>query len=91
LTYPISQSSAWQRTGRAGREGPGICFRLYTDEAMKTLSMLPIPEIKRIHLSAMLLHLKAYGVDDIFDFPFLDPPSRDAGTLFVNVSDSWFT
>jgi ATP-dependent RNA helicase DHX8/PRP22 len=46
VVSPISQASARQRAGRAGRTGPGKCFRLYTEEAHKN-EMLPtsIPEI----------------------------------------------
>ena len=48
VVAPISQASARQRAGRAGRTGPGKCFRLYTESAFKN-EMLPtsVPEIQR--------------------------------------------
>lgn len=51
VVAPISQASAKQRAGRAGRTGPGKCYRLYTEAAFKT-EMLPlsVPEIQRTNL-----------------------------------------
>lgn len=53
---PISQASAMQRAGRAGRTGPGKCFRLYTKAAFET-EMLPasVPEIQRSNLAQVCL------------------------------------
>lgn len=78
LIKPISKSSARQRTGRAGREGPGICFRLYTEKTFLSLREDTEPEIKRCNLASVLLSLKASGVDDVLSFDFLDPPDRFA-------------
>jgi ATP-dependent RNA helicase DHX8/PRP22 len=52
MVTPISQASARQRAGRAGRTGPGKCFRLYTEDAYKN-EMLPVtvPEIQRTNLA----------------------------------------
>ena len=60
VVVPISQASANQRSGRAGRTGPGKCFRLYTEIAFKE-EMLPfsIPEIQRTNLGNTVLQLKA--------------------------------
>ncbi|GAX74379.1 hypothetical protein CEUSTIGMA_g1827.t1 [Chlamydomonas eustigma] len=60
VVCPISQASARQRAGRAGRTGPGKCYRLYTEAAYKN-EMLPtsIPEIQRTNLSMTVLTLKA--------------------------------
>ena len=44
---PISQSEAWQRSGRAGREADGMCLRLYTEENFEERSENVIPEILR--------------------------------------------
>lgn len=78
IITPISQASAKQRAGRAGRTGPGKCFRLYTEAAYQT-EMLPtsIPEIQRQNLSMTILMLKAMGIEDVLGFPFMDPPARD--------------
>ena len=72
---PISQAQARQRSGRAGRTGPGKCFRLYTEAAFQN-EMLPttIPEIQRQNLSTTILMLKAMGINDLLHFDFMDPP-----------------
>lgn len=75
VVTPISQASARQRAGRAGRTGPGKCYRLYTEMAYKT-EMLPtnIPEIQRTNLGNVVLQLKAMGINDLLGFDFMDPP-----------------
>merc|ERR1712151_355443 len=75
LITPISQASARQRSGRAGRTGPGKCYRLYTEAAFKS-EMLPfsIPEIQRTNLGNVVLQLKAMGINDLLSFDFMDPP-----------------
>jgi len=72
---PISQAQAKQRAGRAGRTGPGKCYRLYTEAAFQS-EMLPttVPEIQRQNLSNTILMLKAMGVNDLLHFDFMDPP-----------------
>ncbi|KAF2771385.1 putative RNA helicase-like splicing factor [Teratosphaeria nubilosa] len=72
---PISQAQAKQRAGRAGRTGPGKCFRLYTENAFQS-EMLPttIPEIQRQNLANTILMLKAMGINDLLGFDFMDPP-----------------
>lgn len=78
LIKPISRSSADQRKGRAGREAPGQCYRLYTQEGYNSLEKNATPEILRCDLSAAVLTMKARGVPDPLSFPFLTPPPRDA-------------
>jgi ATP-dependent RNA helicase DHX8/PRP22 len=75
VVTPISQASAKQRSGRAGRTGPGKCYRLYTEAALRT-EMLPtsIPEIQRTNLGNVVLQLKAMGIHDLLKFDFMDPP-----------------
>jgi ATP-dependent RNA helicase DHX8/PRP22 len=75
VVTPISQASARQRAGRAGRTGPGKCYRLYTEMAYKN-EMLPtnIPEIQRTNLGNVVLQLKAMGINDLLGFDFMDPP-----------------
>lgn len=75
IVTPISQAQARQRAGRAGRVGPGKCFRLYTESAYHN-EMLPtsIPEIQRTNLANTLLILKAMGIHDLIHFDFMDPP-----------------
>ncbi|EKG10503.1 Helicase [Macrophomina phaseolina MS6] len=78
LVKPISQSAAIQRKGRAGREDKGNCYRLYTEKDYLALQKDTTPEILRCDLSAALLTMKARGVTDVLNFPFLDPPPREA-------------
>mmetsp|Transcript_27840 Transcript_27840/g.54151 ORF Transcript_27840/g.54151 Transcript_27840/m.54151 type:complete len:491 (+) Transcript_27840:142-1614(+) len=72
---PISKSSANQRSGRAGRVGRGKCFRLYTESIYKNeMKKTPLPEIKRIKLTDMVLILKSSGYTNIKDFDFFENP-----------------
>jgi ATP-dependent RNA helicase DHR2 len=77
LAKPISKSAAIQRQGRAGREAPGQCYRLYTENDYKSLEERTMPEILRCDLSQSLLTMKARGVNDVLHFPFLDRPPRE--------------
>lgn len=78
LVKPISKSAAIQRKGRAGREAPGQCYRLYTENGYKEMEERTTPEILRCDLSQAILTMKARGVDDVLNFPFLDRPPREA-------------
>ncbi|KXX75249.1 Pre-mRNA-splicing factor ATP-dependent RNA helicase prp22 [Madurella mycetomatis] len=75
IVTPISQAQANQRAGRAGRTGPGKCFRLYTEAAYQS-EMLPspIPAIQRQNVCTTILMLKAMGINDLLHFDFMDPP-----------------
>ncbi|KAK8042093.1 helicase associated domain-containing protein [Apiospora rasikravindrae] len=78
LVKPISKSSATQRTGRAGREGPGKCFRLFTAEAYESLTEADLPEILRNDVLGAILTMKARGINDVFSFPLMDFPDIDS-------------
>lgn len=78
LVKPISRSAAIQRKGRAGREAPGQCFRLYTEKDYLALQESNTPEILRCDLSHPILTMKARGIDDVLHFPFLDRPPQEA-------------
>ena len=75
VVVPISQASARQRAGRAGRTGPGKAYRLYTEVAYRH-EMLPtsVPEIQRTNLGNTVLQMKAMGVNDLLHFDFMDAP-----------------
>ncbi|KAG0320149.1 hypothetical protein BGZ99_004671 [Dissophora globulifera] len=78
VVTPCSRASADQRKGRAGRVGPGKCFRLYTRWAFfNELEQNTIPEIQRINLNSVVLTLKSLGINDILGFEFLDPPPAE--------------
>ena len=75
---PVSMAQARQRLGRAGRQCPGHCYRLYTEEQFYGLRDTTTPEIQRCNLSNVVLQLLALGIKDIANFDFLDAPSPKA-------------
>ena len=76
VTVPVSRAAANQRKGRAGRVGPGMCFRLYTAWAYANeLDEANTPEIQRTNLSGVVLTLSSLGLTNLVDFDFIDPPS----------------
>lgn len=76
--FPISQANANQRSGRAGRTGPGHCYRLYTQTQYKDEMLVStIPEIQRTNLANVVLLLKSLGVQNLLQFHFMDPPPQD--------------
>jgi ATP-dependent RNA helicase DHX8/PRP22 len=79
VVVPCSQASARQRAGRAGRTGPGKCYRLYTENAYKNeMLATTVPEIQRANLGSVVLQLKAMGINDLMGFDFMDPPPQQA-------------
>jgi ATP-dependent helicase HrpB len=78
LVERISQSSADQRTGRAGRTAPGKCVRLWSKAEQAERPAQELPEIQRLDLSEVVLTLKATGIDDLTNFRWLEPPSEKA-------------
>ncbi|XP_010375703.1 probable ATP-dependent RNA helicase DHX34 isoform X2 [Rhinopithecus roxellana] len=70
----ISQASAEQRKGRAGRTGPGVCFRLYAESDYDAFAPYPVPEIRRVALDSLVLQMKSMSVGDPRTFPFIEPP-----------------
>ncbi|XP_077788581.1 putative ATP-dependent RNA helicase DHX34 [Podarcis muralis] len=70
----ISRASAEQRKGRAGRTGPGVCFRLYAESDYDAFAPYPVPEIQRVALDALVLQMKSMGLGDPRAFPFLEAP-----------------
>lgn len=79
VVVPCSRASANQRSGRAGRVGPGKCFRLYTKFAyMNEMDESTTPEIQRTNLNGVVLQLKSLGINELLDFEFMDPPPTEA-------------
>jgi ATP-dependent helicase HrpA len=74
----ISQSSANQRAGRAGRIAEGIAIRLYSEEDFLKRPRFTQPEIQRANLAEVILRMKAFGLGEIETFPFIDPPQQAA-------------
>ncbi|KAI0822689.1 pre-mRNA splicing factor [Trametes gibbosa] len=75
---PISQASATQRAGRAGRTTPGVCYRLYTERAFRQLQQTTPPEITRTDLTTPILQLKSLGIDDLMKFEWVSSPPAES-------------
>ncbi len=75
---PISVASADQRAGRAGRQAPGLCIRLWSQHDHRSRRKLDVPEIRRLDLAAVVLELCAWGLRDFGAFEWLDPPPQAA-------------
>ncbi|MZP44499.1 ATP-dependent helicase HrpB [Heliobacterium gestii] len=73
-TIPVSRASADQRRGRAGRLGPGICYRLWTQPEDLRLAPQGNPEILEADLAPLALELAAWGVSDPGELRWLDGP-----------------
>ncbi|MEM7309188.1 MAG: ATP-dependent helicase HrpB [Planctomycetota bacterium] len=74
----ISAASADQRKGRAGREAPGRCLRLWSAMEHRTLSPFDEPEVRRADLAGALLQLAAWGERDLAGFGWIEPPRDEA-------------
>ena len=78
LVEPISQAAANQRAGRCGRVANGICIRLYDEADFLARPKFTDPEILRSSLAGVILRMKALGLGDVVNFPFLEAPSGRA-------------
>jgi ATP-dependent helicase HrpB len=78
-TVRASQATADQRRGRAGRLGPGLCIRLWTEMDQRARTPHPVPEILAADLTPLALELAVWGAGDGRDLAFHDPPP--AGVL----------
>jgi ATP-dependent helicase HrpB len=88
-TQRVSQASAEQRRGRAGRTAPGVCYRLWSEGDHRTLPAHDSPEIVQSDLAALVLETAIWGVDDPGRLRWLDPPPpaavRQAAELLANL------
>jgi len=95
----ISQASANQRAGRAGRTSPGVVIRLYGEDDFNARPEFTDPEILRTNLASVILQAANIGLGDISKFPFLQPPDSrgvkdglsllsELGAIEAKVSDS---
>jgi ATP-dependent helicase HrpB len=78
FTENISQASATQRAGRAGRVAPGVCIRLWGEFEHSHRPEVSQPEIHRVDLCEAILGLLAAGVQSVNDFPWLERPTEQA-------------
>lgn len=87
LVEPISRASAQQRTGRAGRTGPGHCVRLWSEAEHAGRPEQESSEVKRVDLSETVLMLAAHGIHDLPRFPWFEAPearSLERASLLLN-------
>lgn len=75
----ISKASASQRSGRAGRTGPGHCYRLYSSAVYeRDFQEFAEPELLRMPIEGVVLQLKAMNLQHVVNFPFPTPPGRQS-------------
>nr|XP_004611192.1 unnamed protein product [Sorex araneus] len=74
----VSQASADQRAGRAGRTEPGHCYRLYSSAVFGDFEKFPPPEITRRPVEDLILQMKALSIEKVINFPFPTPPSLES-------------
>ncbi|XP_020284951.1 putative ATP-dependent RNA helicase DHX33 [Pseudomyrmex gracilis] len=79
----VSKAQAWQRTGRAGREAPGKCYRVFTLQEFEKMKEMPVPEIQRCSLAGVALQLLAISID-ITNFDFMDKPPKEGIDVALN-------
>jgi ATP-dependent helicase HrpB len=77
-TVRVSLAAANQRRGRAGRLGPGVCYRLWPEAETRALAPHDQPEILEADLAPLVLELAAWGVADAASLVWLDPPPHAA-------------
>lgn len=78
VTVPVSAASADQRRGRAGRLGPGVCYRLWTEAQHRQLSPHGVPELLEADLAPLMLELAAWGLTEPAQLAWLDLPPAAA-------------
>ncbi|KAM6973744.1 putative ATP-dependent RNA helicase DHX34 [Aplochiton taeniatus] len=84
----ISRASSEQRKGRAGRTGPGACYRLYAESDYEAFAPYPVPEIHRVALDSLVLQMKSMKLGDPLSFVFIDPPpSSSISTAVTYLKD----
>ena len=74
VTTMLSQATAEQRRGRAGRTAPGICYRLWSESQQQSLARFPTPEILSTDLAPFALEIAQWGVTDVATLRLLDAP-----------------
>ncbi|WP_018969399.1 ATP-dependent helicase HrpB [Rubritalea marina] len=77
LIEKISRASAEQRAGRAGRTGPGVCVRLWSEADHARRVAFDAAEVQRVDLAAEVLRLKQLGYSDVRDFPWFEQPNEE--------------
>lgn len=83
-TVRVSQDSADQRAGRAGRLGPGVCYRMWTKATHERLSPYRTPEILDADLAPLVLDMAQWGLVDPLELTWLTPPPLGAYSQAVD-------
>lgn len=78
LTVPVSRASAEQRSGRAGRESSGKCYRLFQESDFSTMPAATEPEIARCDVTEPILLLKRHGVQDVLNWTWFEHPGKES-------------
>ncbi|MCC7411250.1 MAG: ATP-dependent helicase HrpB [Gammaproteobacteria bacterium] len=78
ITVPITRAAAAQRCGRAGRNAPGVCYRLWTQAVDEGLAPFTPPEILEADLAPLALELAAWGITEPGALRWLTPPPAAA-------------
>ncbi len=73
-TVRVSRASADQRRGRAGRTEPGVCYRLWSEPEIQGLRPFELPEIQSADLTDVVLNCAAWGVSDLGQLRWIEPP-----------------
>tara|TARA_R110002110_G_scaffold66978_1_gene183015 strand:+ start:109548 stop:112118 length:2571 start_codon:yes stop_codon:yes gene_type:complete len=100
VTRRISRASAEQRQGRAGRLGPGRCYRMWSEEQHRRLVAHAKPEILQADLAPLALQLMAWGAESVEELQWLDLPLaapyqqavellEGCGAVFRNARDTY--
>jgi ATP-dependent helicase HrpB len=77
-TVRVTKDAADQRAGRAGRLGPGLCFRLWSEGVQRNLAEHRKPEILEADLASLILELHVWGIKDVNELTWLNPPPAGA-------------
>ncbi len=77
-TIRVTKDAADQRAGRAGRLGPGICYRLWTEGTQRNLLLQRKPEILEADLAPLLLELSQWGIKEMKELTWITPPPAGA-------------
>jgi ATP-dependent helicase HrpB len=77
-TVRVTLDSANQRAGRAGRLGPGVCYRMWNERSHHQLQLVRKPEILEADLTSLVLELSAWGVQKIEELKWITPPPKGA-------------
>lgn len=86
---PISQASAQQRAGRAGRVQDGVCYRLYSKEDFDRLDLYTLPAIHCKPFHSTALHLLAFGYPKILDFDWVESPHPETIARAIQDLQDW--